>query len=70
MVEPEYENLRFLLEALNRIVASRDKLLFVAKVAIDNKVIPPDLEDKLRKERIQVLSELAGVVYRFRVEQK
>lgn len=70
MVQPEYENLKFLLEALNKIVVSRDKFLSDAKAAIDRKAIPPDLEDKVRKERIQVLSELAGVTKRFHVEQR
>jgi hypothetical protein len=70
MVQPEYENLKFLLEALSKIVSSREKFLSAAKAAIDSKAIPPDLEDKVRKERINVLSELAGVVHKFRVEQK
>jgi hypothetical protein len=70
MVQPEYENLKFLLEALNKIVARRDKFLSVAKAALDNKAIPPDLEEKLRKEKMRVLSELASVTNRFRVEQK
>jgi hypothetical protein len=70
MVQPEYEHLKFLLEALSKIVASREKFLSTTKAAIDGKAIPPDLEDKVRKERINVLSELAGVVHRFRVEQK
>jgi hypothetical protein len=70
MVQPEYENLKFLLEALSKIVSSREKFLSAAKAAIDSNAIPPDLEDKVRKERINVLSELAGVVHKFRVEQK
>ena len=70
MVYPEYENLKLLFEELRKIVVSREKFLRDAKVAIDIKAIPPDLEDKLRNERITVLSELASVTNRFRVEQK
>jgi hypothetical protein len=70
MVQPEYENLKLLFEELRKIVVSREKVLRDAKAAIDNRVVPPDLEDKLRKERITVLSELASVTNRFRVEQQ
>jgi len=70
MVQPEYENLKLLFEELREIVVSREKVLRDAKAAIDNRVVPPDLEDKLRKERITVLSELASVTNRFRVEQQ
>jgi hypothetical protein len=70
MVQPEYENLKLLFEELRNIVVSREKVLRDAKAAIDNRVVPPDLEDKLRKERITVLSELASVTNRFRVEQQ
>lgn len=70
MVQPEYENLKFLLEALSDVVSRREKFLSTAKAGIESKPIPSDLEDHVRKERIAVLSELAGITHRFAVQQK